>query len=131
MVLENLEDLTLDELAKLWYNYKVKEIWPLGQAVKTPPSQGGIMGSIPVGVTKEEEQESSKNRLKKNFILICFLFIFGNFRRVIKFVVIKKKRGKKNGNKVHIYYWWSCFWFRERNYGIVASEDCLKIEGIR
>ena len=26
-------------------------IWPLGQAVKTPPSQGGIMGSIPVGVT--------------------------------------------------------------------------------
>ena len=26
--------------------------WPLGQAVKTPPSQGGIMGSIPVGVTK-------------------------------------------------------------------------------
>ena len=27
-------------------------IRPLGQAVKTPPSQGGIMGSIPVGVTK-------------------------------------------------------------------------------
>ncbi len=27
-------------------------MWPLGQAVKTPPSQGGIMGSIPVGVTK-------------------------------------------------------------------------------
>ena len=29
--------------------------WPLGQAVKTPPSQGGIMGSIPVGVTKQNE----------------------------------------------------------------------------
>ena len=27
-------------------------LWPLGQAAKTPPSQGGIMGSIPVGVTK-------------------------------------------------------------------------------
>ena len=26
---------------------------PLGQAVKTPPSQGGIMGSIPVGVTNK------------------------------------------------------------------------------
>ena len=27
-------------------------IWPVGQAVKSPPSQGGIMGSIPVRVTK-------------------------------------------------------------------------------
>lgn len=26
-------------------------IWPLGQAVKTPPSHGGFMGSSPVGVT--------------------------------------------------------------------------------
>ena len=26
--------------------------WSIGQAVKTPPSQGGIMGSIPVGVTR-------------------------------------------------------------------------------
>ena len=25
---------------------------PLGQAVKTPPFHGGIMGSIPVGVTR-------------------------------------------------------------------------------
>ena len=25
--------------------------WPLGQEVKTPPFHGGIMGSIPVGVT--------------------------------------------------------------------------------
>ena len=29
---------------------------PLGQAVKTPPSQGGIMGSIPVGVTTLDEK---------------------------------------------------------------------------
>ena len=42
--------LPVDEWAKKWYNYKVI-LWPLGQAVKTPPSQGGIMGSIPVGVT--------------------------------------------------------------------------------
>ena len=26
---------------------------PLGQTVKTPPFHGGIMGSIPVGVTKK------------------------------------------------------------------------------
>ena len=26
-------------------------IWPVGHAAKTPPSQGGIMGSIPVRVT--------------------------------------------------------------------------------
>ena len=28
-------------------------IWPLGQAVKTPPSHGGIRGSIPLEATKE------------------------------------------------------------------------------
>ncbi len=33
---------------------------PLGQAVKTPPSQGGIMGSIPVGVTTKILKEDSK-----------------------------------------------------------------------
>ena len=53
----------IDEQVKIWYNYKVnyREFAvtqllitkrPLGQAVKTPPSQGGIMGSIPVRVTK-------------------------------------------------------------------------------
>ena len=26
-------------------------IWPLGQAVKTPPFHGGIRGSSPLGVT--------------------------------------------------------------------------------
>ena len=28
---------------------------PIGQAVKTPPSHGGIMGSIPVWVTNVEK----------------------------------------------------------------------------
>ena len=32
--------------------YTVKAIRPVGQAAKTPPSQGGNMGSIPVRVTK-------------------------------------------------------------------------------
>ena len=29
-------------------------LWLLGQEAKTLPSHGGIMGSIPVGVTKKE-----------------------------------------------------------------------------
>ena len=39
----------------IYIGIKKYYIWPLGQAVKTPPSQGGIMGSIPVGVTKNDE----------------------------------------------------------------------------
>ena len=35
-------------------------MWPLGQAVKTPPSQGGIMGSIPVWVTNQYIKIPSK-----------------------------------------------------------------------
>ena len=31
---------------------QVFSIWPHGQEVKTSPFHGGIMGSIPVGVTK-------------------------------------------------------------------------------
>ena len=27
-------------------------VWPLGQAVKTPPFHGGNRGSIPLGVTR-------------------------------------------------------------------------------
>ena len=42
--------LDLTKYEKNGINIYVKR--PLGQAVKTPPSQGGIMGSIPVGVTK-------------------------------------------------------------------------------
>ena len=39
----------------IWYNICIVNIWPLGQAVKTAPSQGAIMGSIPVGVTKNRQ----------------------------------------------------------------------------
>ena len=48
------------------------ELRPLGQAVKTPPSQGGIMGSIPVGVTKNKEKSSNTNSYKGYcFFLLC------------------------------------------------------------
>ena len=42
--------------------------WPIGQAVKTRPSQGRIMGSIPVWVTK------NKKDLSKNLSLFCCHF---------------------------------------------------------
>ena len=32
-------------------------IWPVGQAVKTPPFHGGIMGSIPVRVTTDFREQ--------------------------------------------------------------------------
>ena len=32
-----------------------KRLWPLGQAAKTAPSHGAIMGSIPVGVIKKNK----------------------------------------------------------------------------
>ena len=38
----------------IWYNICIVNIWPLGQAVKTAPSQGAIMGSSPVGVTRKK-----------------------------------------------------------------------------
>ena len=31
--------------------FLLREVWPLGQEVKTPPFHGGNMGSNPVGVT--------------------------------------------------------------------------------
>ena len=34
-------------------------IWPVGQAVKTPPFHGGNMGSSPVRVTKKPTNENS------------------------------------------------------------------------
>ena len=36
-----------------------KRLWPLGQAAKTAPSHGAIMGSIPVGVTKKRKTAKS------------------------------------------------------------------------
>ena len=41
-----------DAVLELYIRTELVNKWPLGQAAKTPPSQGGIMGSIPVGVTK-------------------------------------------------------------------------------
>ena len=35
-------------------------IWPVGQAVKTSPFHGGIMGSIPVRVTTTKAQKQRK-----------------------------------------------------------------------
>ena len=40
-----------------WFKSSYRyHIWPVGQAVKTPPFHGGIMGSIPVRVTKNHER---------------------------------------------------------------------------
>ena len=36
----------------MWYNIKVVERWPVGQAVKTLASHAGNSGSIPGWVTK-------------------------------------------------------------------------------
>ena len=41
-------------------------MWPLGQAVKTPPSHGGIRGSIPLEATKKKE-------LKKTLFLLFYI----------------------------------------------------------
>ena len=38
----------------MWYNIKVVEIRPIGQAVKTLASHAGNSGSIPGWVTKKE-----------------------------------------------------------------------------
>ena len=49
----------LDKGSLIRYNVKVSkispffDIWPHGQAVKTPPFHGGIRGSIPLEATKK------------------------------------------------------------------------------
>ena len=45
---------TIDIRSRIWYNTLVRKERPVGQAAKTPPSQGGNMGSIPVRVTRKE-----------------------------------------------------------------------------
>ena len=55
----------LTKWLKIWYNYIYYTKWPVGQAAKTPPSQGGIMGSIPVRVT---------NATKKEYQLLILFF---------------------------------------------------------
>ena len=51
--------------------------WPVGQEVKTPPFHGGIMGSIPVRVTRTIP-ENDKNLL---------------FSGIVYFLHWEKKRG--------------------------------------
>ena len=54
-----------------WFkSYCRYQIWPVGQVVKTPPFHGGIMGSIPVRVTKKE--------LSEYLITLSVLFLFYN-----------------------------------------------------
>ena len=47
-------------------------MWPLGQAVKTPPSHGGIRGSIPLEATTETASEHQFVRI------FLYLKILGN-----------------------------------------------------
>ena len=42
------------------YRHHQYRSWPHGQAVKTPPFHGGIMGSNPVGVTSIEKRLSER-----------------------------------------------------------------------
>ena len=45
-------------------------MWPRGQAVKTSPFHGGIMGSIPVGVTKKQVFTNGNRHCKVSFFLL-------------------------------------------------------------
>ena len=52
-------------------SHQHRSLWPHGQAVKTPPFHGGIMGSNPVGVTKQVKGEpvSIRRRIRLYHIL--------------------------------------------------------------
>ncbi len=74
----------LDILEKNGITMYMVIIWPLGQAVKTPPSQGGIMGSIPVGVTNlinsylENHMKSNKISFNvyKNILIAIIVMLY-------------------------------------------------------
>ena len=55
---------------------------PLGQTVKTPPFHGGIMGSIPVGVTKKSFLNKSI-RIRKRISSKHIYFFFGELEDVL------------------------------------------------
>ena len=62
----------IDNRSKKCYTTKGKfkeEIWPVGQAVKTPPFHGGNMGSSPVRVTKQSKDEPVSFRRR---VRLCF-----------------------------------------------------------
>lgn len=50
---------------------------PIGQAVKTPPSHGGIMGSIPVWVTNVE------NMSIYSYKLLMFFYFLHHFYTIV------------------------------------------------
>ena len=70
----------IDNRSKKCYTTKGKfkeEIWPVGQAVKTPPFHGGNMGSSPVRVTSEKHRDYP--------VLFCCMFFVGRMtKRIIK-----------------------------------------------
>ncbi len=56
-----------------WFkSYCRYHIWPVGQEVKTPPFHGGIMGSIPVRVTRHDA------RKQRNIAVSEFFFYSEN-----------------------------------------------------
>ena len=52
-------------------SHQHRSLWPHGQVAKTPPFHGGIMGSNPVGVTKQVKGEpvSIRRRIRLYHIL--------------------------------------------------------------
>ena len=55
------------ESDRRYHNTHTTEYRPLGQAVKTSPFHGGIMGSSPVGVTKQVKGEPVSIRRRIRF----------------------------------------------------------------
>ena len=46
-----------DSISAIWYLISaIFNIWPVGQAVKTPASHAGFAGSIPARVTTSEDR---------------------------------------------------------------------------
>lgn len=75
--------------------------WPVGQEVKTPPFHGGIMGSIPVRVTKLDARKQRKCVVCEFYFCLkfkavrCLSAIFSYFVRTyglprMFFIICKK-----------------------------------------
>ena len=85
--------------------YLHRSSWPRGQAVKTPPFHGGIMGSNPVGVTTGTHAKgayktpprvsfSMQNRGKLPFFMVVYPFccFFAHRRGDLFFSGLKKSQ---------------------------------------
>jgi hypothetical protein len=66
----------LDKSTKRWYDNKA--VWLVGQAVKTPPSHGGNMGSIPIRVTRKIPETSSF----RDFCFLGYTFGYGESKLI-------------------------------------------------